>query len=408
MCRNCVQKYLVSRYRLFIATEATLLKSAIALTNSHLSKLPQALSILHCSGRGVPGANVKYRYFRAKLNLRGQIIKGKKESYSRFDTSPSGLPDGFIDRLSRYAPQHLLNGVLQSFSQPRQPACRVNPLVAQDPGLAARLEEMGAERVDPGGLGRDVAWTLPAASRASLLRDTAVSSGALVPQNVSSMLPVAILDPRPGERVLDLAAAPGLKTLQIAAMMSAQAPDGFQGELAAVEIVRKRFFRMRAFLKNHGAHFVRTFLKDGTRVARHRPDYFDRVLLDAPCTTEGRFVAGNDATIRYWSVRKINEMVHRQRRLAESAVRCLKPGGVLVYSTCTTAPEENEGLVSWLLDQFVGELEIEDVNISGSWRQPVVAGWSGQQYPVEVQRAVRVWPDATREAFFVCRMRKVG
>lgn len=214
------------------------------------------------------------------------------------------------------------------------------------------------------------------------------------------MIPVSVLEPQAGEKVLDLAAAPGSKTIQIAGRMHGH------GELAAVEIARKRFFRMQALLKRHGADFVHTFLEDGRRFSRRHADYYDRVLLDAPCSTEGRFVAGDPKTTRYWSERKIHEMAHRQKQLAESAIRCLRPGGTLVYSTCTMAPEENEAVIDWLLEQFDGDITVEPVDIPDSILSPAVLEWKGKVFRPDVARTVRIAPDETYEAFFVARLRR--
>ena len=152
------------------------------------------------------------------------------------------------------------------------------------------------------------------------------------------------------EYILDLGAAPGSKTLQLAELM------GNQGRIWAVESVRGRFFRLRDNLARHGAENVQIHLADGTRIWRRHSERFDRVLLDAPCSSEGRFHADAPKTYAYWSQKKIAEASRKQRRLCYSAVQCLKPGGVLVYSTCTFAPEENEAIINRVLRQFAGAL----------------------------------------------------
>ena len=161
-----------------------------------------------------------------------------------------------------------------------------------------------------------------------------------------------MLAPQPGERVLDLCAAPGSKTGQIAAVMQ----DA--GEIVAVEKVRDRFFRLRANVAGQGATCVCARLGSGTAVAHTDPEAFDRVLLDAPCSTEGRFQTNVPATTAYWSPRKIKEMRAKQGRLLYAAVQALRPGGTLVYSTCTFAPEENEGALAKMLKTFGDRVEV--------------------------------------------------
>ncbi len=221
-------------------------------------------------------------------------------------------------------------------------------------------------------------------------------------QNLASMVPPLALAPEPGERILDLAAAPGSKTLQMAALM------GNTGEIAAVEVVRDRFFRLHANAKAAGATSVRTFLQDGTRVDRYRPEHFDRVLLDAPCSTEGRFRADDAETTRYWSERKVREMQHKQERLLVSAVGALREGGVLVYSTCSLAPEENEAVLDRVLTHFEGALEAEPLPVAVPEFMPALDAWEGTAFTHALPEARRLLPDGTFEAFFVARFRKVA
>ena len=333
---------------------------------------------------------LEYRYFRAKR-------KRISVPPTATEQSPEPLPYRFLERLATILPPERYSAAVSSFSRPRRTAFRLNRLL----GASDVVAELAARGLEPAPIeGFEDAWTIPDEQRRRLVDDPAVQDGRIYLQNASSMIPVRVLDPQPGERVMDLAAAPGSKTLQIAGRMLGR------GELVAVEVVRKRFFRMRALLERQGATFVRTCLQDGTRVWRYRPGYFDRILLDAPCSTEGRFVTGDPATTRYWSERKIDEMARRQRRLAESAVRCLRSGGVLVYSTCTTAPEENEAVIDWLLSRFPGKLEVEAVDVPLVSRSPAMTGWKGRKFAPDVGKSLRIAPNDTYEAFFVCRIRK--
>ena len=184
---------------------------------------------------------------------------------------------------------------------------------------------------------------------------------------------------------------------------------GNQGSIWAVESVRGRFFRLRDNLARHGAANVQTHLADGTRFWRRHPERFDRVLLDAPCSSEGRFRADEPKTYAYWSEKKIAESSRKQRRLCYAAVQCLKPGGVLVYSTCTFAPEENEAVINRVLRQFAGALTVEDIALPFDNVAAGLSQWRGKKaFDDQVQRAKRILPLRGMEGFFVCRLRKTG
>ncbi len=313
------------------------------------------------------------------------------------------LPDLFLDRLGRIVAPADLPGVLATFEAPLETSLRVCTLRLAgtgqtEAGVLARLAAEGvAVEAVPG-----VPGAFAAPDRAALLGSAVAAEGLVYVQNASSQVPVHVLAPRPGERVLDLCAAPGSKTGQIAALM------GDAGEIVAVEKVRDRFFRLRANVAGQGATCVRPRLGSGTAVAHTDPEAFDRVLLDAPCSTEGRFQAGVPATTAYWSPRKIKEMRAKQGRLLYAAVQALRVGGTLVYSTCTFAPEENEGALAKMLKTFGDRVEV--VPTGGLDGVPNVraglAEWDGRAFPDQVRHARRVLPDGRFEAFFVARIAK--
>lgn len=308
------------------------------------------------------------------------------------------LPAAFLDRLREIVPAQDFGRVLASFSEPRAVGFRVNPLrTDSEREVIHELQSLGLFPKPADGL--PAGYTVPHDQREALLASAAHDDGRIYVQDLASQLPPVLLDARPGERVLDLCAAPGSKTGQLWGMM------GGKGELAAVELSRPRFFRMRANLERQGAGDARTFHRDGSTVWRHRPDYFDRVLVDAPCSTEGRFRVDDEDSTRYWHAKKPREMARKQRRLVESAVRSLRPGGVLVYSTCTFAPEENEGIVDFLLERFGDGLRPWPMDLP-SWcrTQPLLDRWQKATFtPRMSEFAARLLPTEWSEAFFVAR-----
>ncbi len=213
------------------------------------------------------------------------------------------------------------------------------------------------------------------------------------------MLPPLALECRPGEDVLDLAAAPGSKTLQLSASGA---------RVTAVEKNRGRFFKLKANLKSQGALEVETRLADGTGFWRGHEESFDKVLLDAPCSSEGRFRVDDPKSYAYWSPRKIREMRRVQLRLAQSALHMLRPGGLLAYSTCTFAPEENEGVLDKLLSKFEGAVEILPLDLPLENVQSGLARWEKREFAPEIAAARRVLPNELFEGFFLALLRKTS
>ena len=242
-------------------------------------------------------------------------------------------------------------------------------------------------------------FSVAADLRETVTRHEGARDGWLYPMNPSSLLAVEALAPRPGEEVLDLAAAPGGKTVALAARMRNS------GRIAAVEAVKGRFHRLRANLERCGVANAQLYLADGRAIGRKVPERFDRVLLDAPCSSEARMRLDDPGTHAHWKPRKIREASAKQAALLRSAYRALKPGGVLVYCTCTFAPEENERVVDRLLRSEPGA-EPESLHFAGVPHTAGLTGWRGQACDSRLERAVRVLPDDLWDGLFVCRLRK--
>lgn len=313
------------------------------------------------------------------------------------------LPDPFVARLEQIVPADRLGAVLASFEEPEATGFRVNTLLRPEDEVldALRAEGVPVEAVE----GVPGAYTVPADGREALLASLPYAEGHVYVQNVSSQLPPHALAPRPGDRVLDLCAAPGSKTGQIAALL------GGAGEVTAVEKVRPRFYKLKANVYAQGATNVLPWMGNGAAYWRREPEAFDRVLVDAPCSTEGRFRTHDPETTAYWSPRKVKEMRSKQVKLLWAGVQALKPGGTLVYSTCTFAPEENEGVLAKALGTFGDAIEVVDANLPATGpvaeqATPALAEWNGKAFPDGVRNARRVLPDGRLEGFFIARILK--
>lgn len=202
----------------------------------------------------------------------------------------------------------------------------------------------------------------------------------------SAMAAVEILDPQPGERVLDLAAAPGGKATQIASKM------GSTGLLVANDIHLKRVWELAENLERWGARNTVILNESPERLAERFPNYFHRILLDAPCSGEGMFRKSENAR-REWSPELVRSCAIRQAAILEQAARMLLPGGTIVYSTCTFAPEENEALIAGFLLAHP-EFEITPVEPKPGF-SPGRPQWAGKTNPriaAQIENTVRIWP----------------
>lgn len=170
-------------------------------------------------------------------------------------------------------------------------------------------------------------------------------AGAIYSQEPSAMYVGEVVNPQPGEHVLDLCAAPGGKTTHLIAKMHDQ------GFIVANEIFRKRAMVLAENLERWGTRNTVVMNESPADLEGQYPAFFDRILVDAPCSGEGMF-RKEPAGIEYWNKDYPAECANRQRKIIASALKMLKPGGVLVYSTCTFAPEEDEQNIAWLLQQY--------------------------------------------------------
>ena len=169
------------------------------------------------------------------------------------------------------------------------------------------------------------------------------TTGVYYVQDPSAMAAGVFLDPRPGEWILDLAAAPGGKATHIAARMQGE------GVLVANEVSRRRASVLAMNLERMGITNAMVTNETPERLAARWPGLFDAVLVDAPCSGEGTFSRDAQA-LRAWSVATVESYAYRQKLILDEAAQLVRPGGRLLYGTCTFSPEENEGVIADFLD----------------------------------------------------------
>jgi len=220
-------------------------------------------------------------------------------------------------------------------------------------------------------------------------------------QEISSMLPMLVLQPRAGEIILDLCASPGSKTTQAAAMMENK------GTIFANEVSMGRVGILNSNLERCGVMNTVVTRKEGVafcnKLLKNSPIRFDKILVDAPCSGEGT-LRKSPKTFLMWNKHMIKKISSTQRRLAEAAVPLLKVGGEMIYSTCTLSPEENEAIVNHLIEKY--DVEIETIDLPLKFRQGICE-WEGNTYNKEVKKCLRLYPqDNNTDGFFVAKIIK--
>lgn len=300
-----------------------------------------------------------------------------------------GLPAAFVERM-----RVLLGAETQAFLEAfeRSPAIglRVNPL---------KLRPEHFERISPWDL-EPVPWSLfgfRVAEGARPGKHPYHAAGLYYLQEPSAMAVVEALDVRPGMRVLDLAAAPGGKSTQIAGDL-----DG-EGVLVANEVESSRIKALGENLERWGARNAVITNETPERLAEHFGPFFDRVLLDAPCSGEGMFRKHPGARAE-WSVEHVAGCAARQSRILDHAARLVAPEGLLLYSTCTFAPEENEQRIAAFLAEHP-QWDLIDIPKRHGFA-PGRPEWAGDLATPDLTRAARLWPHWVEgEGHFIALLR---
>ena len=220
--------------------------------------------------------------------------------------------------------------------------------------------------------------------------------GKVYVQEAASMIPPLVLQPKPGDIILDMCAAPGSKTTQMGAMMKNE------GLIVANDYKGQRLQSLGINLQRSGLTNVVVSLMHGKRFHGFE---FDKILVDAPCSGTGT-IRKSLKTISIWNPNMITKMARQQKELAQRGFENLKVGGEMVYSTCSLEPEENEGVVSYLLETFENA-EIVKVKLPGLKLAKAIMEFNGKTYDPRVKDTMRIWPqDNDTEGFFVAKIIK--
>ena len=250
-------------------------------------------------------------------------------------------------------------------------------------------------------------------------------------QELASMLPVIAIQPEKGETILDLCSAPGSKTTQLASEMQNS------GLIIANEVSMGRLKILASNLERCGVTNTIISRKDGVALCNRINKYmrfpssdvkksptgtereaykrnrkvsfefkFDKILVDAPCSGEGT-LRSSPKTYVIWNIKTIQNLPRIQKQLVLSAFEILKSGGELIYSTCTHAPEENEGVVDAVLQELGDKIKLEKISLPIKFREGITS-FENKKYSNEVKKCARIYPqDNNTEGFFIAKFKKL-
>lgn len=311
------------------------------------------------------------------------------------------LPEKFLERLRELYSEKAIEDVLHSFETKPSPSFRVNTIKTSIKETVASLQSKGFE-LEPVSWYEE-AFVLQNKSTRELTETDEYKQGFIYIQNLSSMVPVLALNPQPNEKVLDIAAAPGSKTTQIASLMDNT------GEIVANDLSRKRIYRLKDNLEQYGVTNTKVENHAGESFWKRYPEVFRKTLVDVPCSMEGRIQCDDPKSYQDWSPKKIKQLSMLQKYLLRSAISATDVGGTIIYSTCTLSPEENEEVIEWVVKRVNGNtpdaISVEQVKLPGLTLQPALDGWKKKSF-VHAVNTSRVTPSVTMEGFFIAKIVK--
>ena len=302
------------------------------------------------------------------------------------------LPIDFITELNDTFNERISDKILSGMIENRYTTMRVNTLKYDINSLKKNLEDNKIEF-------KSVPWYEDAliilnANENILQSLDLYKNGYIYLQSLSSMIPPLVLEPKENEKILDLTAAPGSKTTQIAALMKNK------GYILANELDKIRCEKLKYNINLQGVKICEVINNKGEELGDNYINQFDKVLLDTPCSGEGRFLIEDKKTYENWSTSEVDKLVKLQKELFTSAYKALKPEGILVYSTCTLNKNENEGVLNWAINKYNLEIEKINMDIKNSLNG-ITKGYNKQ-----LKNAIRVLPNKEQEGFFVAKIIK--
>lgn len=296
------------------------------------------------------------------------------------------IPQFLYNKLQSQYGEELTKKIANGYSKQRYATLRANTIKTEANNVAKELQKAGIEfdKVN----WSDNAFIIKNATESDIRNLSIYKNGEIYMQSLSSMIPAIILSPNAGENILDMTAAPGGKTTQIAALSNNQC------FITACEKNKIRLDRLKYNLEKQGATSTNVMNID----ARKLDDFFsfDKVLLDAPCSGSGTLNTKDENLEKYFTKELIQRSEKTQSELLQKAIKVLKPGNEMVYSTCSILQEENEENIQKYIKK--GLVEIVPINLKQYEEIP--------KLPTKIEGTMCICPDELYEGFFVAKLRK--
>lgn len=296
------------------------------------------------------------------------------------------IPDFLIEMLENQYEKNITNNIIEGYQKQRRVTLRVNTIKTTNKKVEEKLIQLGIEF-------EKVPWSEDAliiknANEKEIKKIDIYEKGEIYLQSLSSMLPPIILKPNANENILDMAAAPGSKTTQIAALSKNQAI------ITACEINNIRAERLKYNIEKQGVTCTYVMVTD----ARNIDNFFsfDKILLDAPCSGSGTISSNNVNIEKTFTPNLINKSTKNQIALLRKAIKILKQGKEMIYSTCSILECENEDILNKVLSD--NNIEIVPIQFEGMENMPLL--------PVKIEGTVCICPNELYEGFFIAKIRK--
>lgn len=293
------------------------------------------------------------------------------------------IPEFYMNMLKEQYSDSDIKKIIDGYSKKRKTTIRVNTLLSNNSEVLDIFNKLNIEYDHVPFY--DNAFIIKNRNEIDLYELDLLKEGKIYMQSLSSMLPPIIMEPKEYEDILDMAAAPGGKTTEIASLTNNNS------KITAVEFNKIRAEKLRYNIEKQGCTKVFVLEADSKKL----DDFFkfDNILLDAPCSGSGTLDLNNDKTFKYFTEKLIKKSSETQFELLKKALTILKPGKTMIYSTCSILSIENEDVVSKVMKQF--NCEIVPINVEGI-----------ELLPTKIEGTMVVCPNELYEGFYIAKIKK--